>query len=105
MLWVRVVGSRHRVRPEYRVLLREAPEGSQQPIQFATGLQLVESAQAMKHPLLDAPIDALILDQEQVGAIPVGLSADEQALVYAITLIPLSIGNLVRQVKDDFDKT
>ena len=68
------------VRSEYRILLREAPERGQQPIQFAAGPQLVESPQAMKHPLLDAPVDALILDQEQVGAIPVGLSADEQAL-------------------------
>ena len=75
------------VRPEYRVLLREAPERGQQPIQLATGPQLVESPQAMKHPLLDAPVDALILDQEQVGAVPVGLRADEQALVYAITLM------------------
>ena len=39
----------------------------------------------MEHTLLDAPVDAFILDQEQVGAIPVALRAEEQVLVYAIT--------------------
>ena len=60
------------------VLFREAAEGMQQCIELAGGEQLIQPTQPVKNALLDLAVDALVLDDEQVSAIAVGLSADEQ---------------------------
>jgi hypothetical protein len=48
---------------------------------LAGGEQLVEPAQAVEHALTDLAVDALILDDEQIGAVAIGLGADEQEAV------------------------
>ena len=64
-----------------RVLIREPAEGVEQGIEVAGGEQLVESAQAVEHALADLAVDAFILDDEKVGAVAIGLGADEQEVV------------------------
>ena len=50
--------------------------------------QLNESTQTIQHALLDLAVDPLVLDDQQVGAIAVGLGADEQGgLVCVITMV------------------
>jgi hypothetical protein len=49
----------------------------EQGIELAGGEQLIESAQTVEHALLDLALDVLVLDDQQVGAVAVGLGAGE----------------------------
>ena len=49
--------------------------------------QLIESTQTIQHALLDLAVDPLVLDDQQVGAIAVGLGADEQGASCVITIV------------------
>jgi hypothetical protein len=49
----------------------------EQGIELAGGEQLIEPAQAVEHALADLAVHALIFDDEQVGAVAIGLGADE----------------------------
>jgi hypothetical protein len=60
-----------------RVLFREPAEGVEQAIELVGGEQLIEPAQAVEHALADLAVNALIFDDEQVGAVAIGLGADE----------------------------
>jgi hypothetical protein len=66
-----------RVSAQNSVLVREPAQGREQGIQLAGGEQFIEPAQAVQHPLTDLAADALVLDHDEVGAIAVGLGADE----------------------------
>ena len=58
-------------------LVREAAQAGEQGVHLSGGLQLIEAAEAMAHPLDHAAVHPLVLDEEQVGAIAVLLGADE----------------------------
>ena len=62
---------------EHEQLVREAPETLQDGVELPGRVELVETPQAMEHPLNETAIDALVFDEEQVGAIAVSLSPDE----------------------------
>ena len=49
----------------------------QDGVELPGRVELVEAPQAMEHSLDQSAMDALVFDQEQVGAIAVGLCADE----------------------------
>jgi hypothetical protein len=51
----------------------------EQGIELAGGEQLIEPAPTVEHALLDLALDALVLDDQQVGAVAIGLSAEEPA--------------------------
>jgi hypothetical protein len=51
----------------------------EQGIDLAGGEQLIELAQTVEHALLDLALDALVLDDQQVGAVAIGLSAEAPA--------------------------
>jgi hypothetical protein len=59
------------------VLVREPAQGREQGIQLAGGKQFIEPTQAMQHALTDLAADTLVLDHDKVGAVAVGLGADE----------------------------
>jgi hypothetical protein len=48
----------------------------EQGIELAGGEQLIESAPTVEHALLDLALDALVLEDQQAGAVAVGLGAE-----------------------------
>jgi hypothetical protein len=60
------------------VLVREAAEGAEQGSELAGGEQLIQPAQTVGDALLDLALDPLVLDQDEVGAVTVGLGAEER---------------------------
>jgi hypothetical protein len=65
------------VRAQHRQLLLKTTERGEQTIQLAGSAQLIESTTPSKYPLLNVTLDALILDQQQVGSVRIGLGADK----------------------------
>src|SRR6266516_8233675 len=66
-----------RMRVEHEQLVGKAAETFDEAIELAGGAELVQTSQPMEHPLNQAPIHALVFDEQQVRAVTVGLRADE----------------------------
>jgi hypothetical protein len=85
-----------------RVLVREPAQGRQQGIELARGEQFLEPAQAMEHPLPDLAADPFVLDHEEIGAVAVGLGADEHAFLCVITIVRQSHADYKQIIQTDF---
>jgi hypothetical protein len=66
---------------EHGQLVGEAAQRGQQAVELSAGLKLIESPQPMQHALLDAPVNALALYEQQVSSSGGGLGAQEQDCV------------------------
>jgi hypothetical protein len=62
---------------EDQQFVREAPETFHQRVELARGPQLIQAAEPMAHALDDTAVDALVFDEEKVGAVTARLGADE----------------------------
>jgi hypothetical protein len=60
---------------------RKATQRGQETVELPRSLKLIEATQPMQHALLDAAVNALALDQEEVGSSGSGLGAQEQKAV------------------------
>jgi len=49
-------------------------------IQVSTGKKIIQAAEAMKHPLFDLAVNPMVVDDEEIGAGTVGLSANEHRI-------------------------
>jgi hypothetical protein len=63
------------------VLVREPAEGVEQGIELPGSEQIIEPTQTVENALVNLAVDALVLDDDEVGAVAVGLSTDEQEAV------------------------
>ena len=62
-------------------LSENRPQTFQQCIELARGSQVVETAEAMTDTLDDTAVDALVFDEEEVGAVAARLRADKHRVV------------------------
>jgi hypothetical protein len=62
-----------------RQLFREPPERLDERIEFAASQKFIETPEAEQDALLDLAVDALIIDDQEIGSGTVGLSANEQS--------------------------
>ena len=69
------------------VLVREPAQGGEQGIELAGGQQFIEPAETVEHPLTDLAVDTLVLDHDEVGAIVIGLRADEHGACVSLTIV------------------
>jgi len=58
--------------------LREAAKRVEEGIDVATGEEFIEAAESMQDALLDLTVNPLVVDDEEISAGTVGLSANEQ---------------------------
>jgi hypothetical protein len=84
------------------VLVREPAQGGEQGIELAGGEQFLEPTQAMEHPLTDLAADPFVLDHEEIGAVAVGLGADEHAFLCVITIVRQSHADYKQIIQTDF---
>jgi hypothetical protein len=59
--------------------LREAAERVEEGINVAAGQKLIEATETMQYTLLDLTVNPMVVDDEEIGAGTVGLSANEQS--------------------------
>jgi hypothetical protein len=64
---------------ENRQLFGEPPERVDQHIEFAGSRKFIETSEAEQYALLNLAVDALIIDDQQIGSGTVGLGANEQS--------------------------
>ena len=60
--------------------LREAAKGLEKGVQVSTGEKFIQAAEAMKHSLLDLAVNPMVVDDEEISAGTVGLSANEHGI-------------------------
>ena len=66
------------MRAENGELLGESSEGPQQGIESAARDEFIQPPETEQHALLDLAVDPGVIDDEQIGAGTVGLSAYKQ---------------------------
>src|SRR5450432_154096 len=66
-------------------LLREPPQRQQERIELTVGEQFIEAAKPMQDSLFDLAVDPLVVDDQQVCAGAVSLSADEHGVFAPVT--------------------
>jgi len=59
-------------------LIRKPSERLEEGIELAAGQKLIEAAEPMQNSLFDLAVDPLVVDDKQIRAGTVGLSANEQ---------------------------
>jgi hypothetical protein len=79
-------------------LVCEAPETAQQRVDLARRLQRVQAAEPMQDALDEAPVDALVLHEHQIGPVAVGLRADEHVASFRDIRILHRIGAAQRLI-------
>ena len=71
---------------EDREFFRVFTKRLNQRVEFAAGQEFIETAKTKQDALFDFAVDALVIDEEQIGSRTVGLSANEHN-GYAVPLL------------------
>ena len=74
------------VSAEDRELFRVLAQRLNQRVEFAAGQEFIETPETKQDALFDLAVNALVIDDEQIGSGTVGLSANEHS-GYAVPLL------------------
>ena len=74
------------VSAEDREFFRVFAKGLDQRVEFAAGQEFIETAKTKQDALFDFTVNALVIDDEEIGSGTVGLSANEHS-GYAVPLL------------------